>query len=146
MNKCGIKASRNEDEKDASFDIQAKVDRKKFTIEVKYDSMAQKTNNIAIEVWNTKKDEPSGLNITEADLWIHCLNDDTNITVWAIKVDRLKEVVKEMKPLKVVENSFRGDSNAKLFIYTIDSIIQEFVRLDNISNEQVKKEVKRLVK
>ena len=58
-----------------------------FTIEVKYDLYAEKSGNIAIEYFNTKKQAASGLYPTKADFWVHYLGQDS---VFLIKTDKLK--------------------------------------------------------
>lgn len=125
------------------YDLECKVGRKKFTCEVKYDVMAQRTGNLAIEFWNSVSEKHSGINCTKADIWIHIVMDDNNMTAWAISVDYFKKFINNNDPKRIVENA--GDGNASLYLYP-DSILQEeFTRLDNVELDKLKKAVRKLL-
>lgn len=140
----GIECDINED-KDTNiyYDIACKMGRKKFTVEVKSDYMAEKTGNLAIEYYNSKKGTPSGVTVTKADLWVHCIKDGTNLTVWATSVKNLKAFIAAEEPIKKVE--FGGDDNASLLLYSDYHILEIFERLDNLPENQIKKAIKRLL-
>jgi len=142
----GIEAVKDEDKtKRYDHDILCKLGKTKFTCEVKFDAMAAKTGNVAIEHHNSKKDEPSGIEITKADIWIHLLKDDNNITIWATNVKTLKDFVKNNEPFKKTTKS--GDNNANLMLYKLEAILPIFIQLDNISQKElVQKSVKSLLK
>lgn len=127
------------------FDLTTKVGRKKVTVEIKYDWLAQKTNNLAFEYYNTNKDEASGIDCTKAILWIQIILDNNFPTIWMTSVKKLKDYIKKHKPLRVVENA--GDGNANLYLYRDVEILEAiFKRIDNSTEEEIKKILKELVK
>ena len=109
------------------------TDYEVFTVEVKYDEMQAATGNIAIEVYNSKSNKPSGLSATKADLWCHVLKD----SVWITSVKKLKEFCKEHKPLRKVGAA--GDGNASIFLYKTDDILKIFGRIDGCQKKQLNK-------
>lgn len=140
----GIKCEINEDnETNIYYDIECKMGRVKFTVEVKSDYMAERTGNLAIEYYNSKQGKPSGITVTKADLWVHCIKDGDNLTVWATSVDTLKAFIDAEEPIKKVE--FGGDNNASLLLYNEHHILEIFERLDNLQEKQIKKAIKRLL-
>lgn len=64
-----------------------------FTVEVKFDSTATRTGHLALETFNAGK--PSGLSVTEALRWCHCVPgaDPERITVYEFKVETLRRVL-----------------------------------------------------
>lgn len=145
FNKNGITAEKEQDkDKKYDHDLVCKLGRTRFTCEVKFDAMASKTRNIAIEHHNCKQDKASGIEVTKADIWIHLLKDDTNITIWAANTKKLKKYIKETKPFKKTTKS--GDSNADLFLYKADIILKDvFIQLDKLDSNEMKKAVKKLL-
>ena len=143
--RCGCEVEFNTDkEKRYDYDLSGKLDKKKFTVEVKYDAMAQKTSNLAIEFFNDKKGEASGLTATKADLWAHVILDCDNPTVWLTSVRRLKEFIETKKPWKIITGG--GDNNASLYLYKDELILTIFKRIDIVPEEDVKKYIKTLLK
>ena len=132
----------------SSFDIPAKkpVPFNKFydliiepndgvssTGEVKSDLMGKATGNIALEFWNSKKNEPSGLTATMADMWFHIFCEE----VWITNVLDLRVYVQNVKPAKVVFSG--GDKNANLYIYKADKIFNDvFTRIDNLDKKKAR--------
>lgn len=115
----GIQAFKNEDKaKRSYFDIFADIAGHNTTFEVKYDLMAAKTGNIAIEFFNSKSNKPSGIGITEADYWIHVLKIDNINTIFICPVNELKEFIKNTKPKRIVYGG--GDNNADILLFEID--------------------------
>jgi len=136
LNRCGIITEKEPDkEKRYDHDLVCQLGKKRFTCEVKFDSMACQTGNLAIEWWNSKKNEPSGLTVTKANLWVHLIRDGSNITVWVTNTNTLREYVKNNEPHKKIEKA--GDDNASLNLYRTDDILSIFERLDNISDKDV---------
>lgn len=110
-------------------------EKRKFKIEVKYDVMAERTGNIAVEYFNSNKDEPSGVANTTSDMWVFVINDSGNKTVWAISVKKFKEFLSNPdNKHRVFHNA--GDGNADLLLYHESVILPHFTRLDGISNEK----------
>lgn len=141
----GIKCESNDDKKTNIFyDLSCKMGRTKFTVEVKSDYMAEQTGNLAIEYYNSKKGNPSGLHATKADIWVHCIKDGSNLTVWGTSVRTLKAFTESEKPIKTVE--FGGDNNASLWLYQDSHILEIFKQLDSLQEKQVKKAIREILK
>jgi hypothetical protein len=96
-----------------------------FTIEVKNDIYAERSGNIAIEVYNPKSQKPSGLNITNADLWCHIAFGK----VYCTTVAALKQFVADTEPKRIIEAG--GDGNATLYLYDANVILPVFTRIDD---------------
>ena len=82
-----------------------------FTVEVKFDAYEQKSGNIAIELHNPKSDKPSGLGLTKATLWAHCLHDAIFLTA----TQKLRDYVDKTKPDRIIKRG--GDGNAFIYLY-----------------------------
>lgn len=143
FNREGIPCVKSEIEL-LEYDLEFTFDSKKKTAEVKFDMMAQKTGNLAIEYWNSKKDSASGIMATKAHLWIVCLLDDVNITIWATTVKMLKRFLSETQPKKIISRG--GDNNAELYIYSSDVILPIFDRLDNLHHGTLQAVIKKVLK
>lgn len=127
----------------AFYDLSCKAGRKKFTVEIKLDYLASKTNNMAIEIENPITKEPKGINITTADIWATLLKDQENWTVWLIKVEKLKNYMKNNQGRKI---EVAGDGNATIILYEVDHILREFTRIDNVGCENLEKLIKGILK
>ncbi len=86
--------------------------------EIKYDIYANRSNNIAIEFFNSKTCKPSGLGSTSADLWIHVLSDTE---VYICDVQDLKGFTEKIKPKRTIFSG--GDKNADMWLYSKEDII-----------------------
>ena len=77
------------------------------------------TGNICIEIESYGK--PSGLTSTEAEVWVHNLVKDNELCCSLMfNTDKLREVMKEMKPFTVMG----GDNNAsKLYLVNISKLL-----------------------
>ena len=145
LNKCGIVTEKEPDrEKRYDHDLVCQLGKKKFTCEVKFDSMACKTGNLAIEHHNSVKDKPSGIEVTKADLWMHLIRDGENITVWVTNTNSLKAYIKTNEPFKKITNA--GDGNANLWLYRTDDMLSIFERLDDVNDKEVVTRVKKVLK
>jgi len=135
--KCGFLAELNNDyQKRYDYDITVNCNNLICTLEVKHDILSLRTNNIAIETFNCKSNTMSGINSTLSDIWIQLLpQKNCEIYAYAISTKRLKDFIKNNEPLKATTKS--GDKNSNLSIYTKESIIQEFTRIDNITNSNI---------
>jgi len=114
------------------YDIQCQYQNLVFTIEIKNDLMAQKTGNIAIEIFNSKKLSKSGVQATRANLWAHIINNK----VWLTSVAKLKHYIDTMPPHRIIENG--GDNNATLLLYKIDNIVPDiFISLHKATQDNL---------
>jgi len=133
-----------EKEKLSDYDLVGKFGKKKITIECKYDWLSQKTNNLAIEFFNSNKGEASGIDGTKALLWSHVILDQGNPTAWITSVKKLKDFVKNNKPFRVVEKA--GDGNASLYLYNDMFILDAiFHRIDMLEEKEFKDVIKELL-
>lgn len=138
LNKLGYESNINNDVKlRYDYDIKFKSKEREFTCEVKYDLMAEKTGNLAIEVHNTKSDKPSGINSTKSDLWTVVLSKEEKTEIWMCSVLKLRLWLDNNKPKKTV--NFGGDKNAKLLLYPKEKILSEFKRVDELDKKEFNK-------
>lgn len=146
LQSLNISADKNSDLTIASkYDILCKMGHKKFTAEVKFDRMAEKTENIAIEIFNPKSNKHSGINITEADIWFHLIPDGSNITCWFNKTSTIQKFIEENKPKKTVE--LAGDGNATILLYSMNDTLDKILfRLENLESKQALKLLKEVLK
>jgi hypothetical protein len=148
LNGCGLKATPVDFDNRRFWDVQAVVPAdwrmpdNLVKLEVKYDKYHQKTHNIAIEIWNTSANRPSGLSSTKSDLWVCLLHD----SMWVAKTAYLKAFIFDagIPPKRVVENA--GDGNARIYLYSDSEILSIFHRIDNISSIQAFNKIKELCK
>lgn len=135
----GIIVSKNEDKDTRAFyDLICEYDGVKFTCEVKFDVMSEKTGNVAIEIFNSKSNKPSGIFVTKADIWIHILPDDSNLAICICSVKKIKEYSKKEQPLRIIKGA--GDNNADIMLYTVENTMENlFSRIDNVDNEKAMK-------
>ena len=136
LNKFGIDCEINEDySKRYDYDILSQYKKQQISYEVKYDYMAEKTGNLAIEINNCKVDRPSGINVTAADFWAHVIKKDKSTTVWLCKVSELKEFIQNNKADRKVTQA--GDGNADILLYKAKSILSSaFYRIDNVKKTE----------
>lgn len=142
---CGFKTSPVSDIANRKlWDLEAEAPRDLFingviTIEVKHDVYESKSGNIAIETWNSKKNQPAGINVTQAILWAHVLSD----SIWIARVSDLRNFVTSIKPLKTVETA--GDGNAFIYLYKSEEILNAiFHRIDKKTVGEVKSKIQEL--
>lgn len=141
----GIECEKNSDiNTKYDYDLICKLGKKRFTCEVKFDMMAVKTNNLAIEYHNSKQDKPSGLSATKANLWAHVILDGENKTGWLTSVYKLKEFCKSITPFKHIKSG--GDKNANLLIYQCDTILPIFTRIEMLNDKELHQVIKTLLK
>lgn len=130
--------------KKSDYDALGKIGKKKFSIEIKFDYMAEKTNNLAIEYNNPVKDTPSGIAITKANLWCHIILDMGNPTVWLTSVKKLKQYIKDNKPWKIIDKA--GDGNSSIYLYNDLTILYAiFSRIDMLNESDFTKKIKELL-
>ena len=145
LDKADIGCELNEDyERRYDCDLDCRIGKKRFTCEVKFDKMAEKTGNIAIEFWNSKADRPSGIKVTTSDIWIHVLSNKKRKTAWAISVGGLKEYLNTHNPKRIV--AYGGDNNASLYLYKKEELLKSFVKIDGLKNTELKKVIRSLLK
>jgi hypothetical protein len=60
-----------------------------ITMEIKEDIKAAETLNAAIEYWNTKRNIPTGILLTQASIWLHCVPNGQGLRCYEIETKRL---------------------------------------------------------
>jgi len=101
-----------------------------FTIEVKNDEMAERTGNLAIEVWNSYRNEPSGLTATKADLWVQIVGD----AVYVANVAELRAWV-DANGHTARYISRAGNRNATILLFNAYTILEAvFSRIDGLDS------------
>jgi hypothetical protein len=123
------------------WDIKIEINGQIFTIEVKFDKMASKTGNLAIEYYNTKSKKPSGILATTSDLWAVVLNEPSSI--WLVKTTDLLTFFHNEKPLKDIK--YGGDKNASMKIFSKQHILPIFQRIDSIKSSELMSAIAKLL-
>ena len=104
-----------------------------FSLEVKYDNMANITNNIAVEFFNTKLAKPSGIETSHANFWVFYLNDSE---IYFVTLKELKQYVAQNKPYKTFTNA--GDGNAAIHLYKKSDITSIFTNLAEANSDTIR--------
>lgn len=130
----GMKATRCKDRADECKDLEVVVDGRWLSVEVKFDKMAAKTGNLAIEYYKPIKKSDSGLAATTADLWVYVLRYP--LSAYIIPVQELKQFVSNTNPAKIMERV--GDGNASILLYKLDVILPHFYSLSETSSKERK--------
>jgi hypothetical protein len=126
----------------SSHDLSFRLDDSEFFAEVKFDRMAASTGNIALEYWNCRSDQESGLLATRSHLWVHVL--PSPLCVYAAGTGGLRKFVGETPPLRRVERA--GDGNANLLLYRARDILPPiFVGLDVTTPDELPAVIRFLV-
>ena len=137
---AGVECEENINVKDKNlFDLSCKINKKKFTIECKYDWYSEKSGNLAIEYFNPTSNKASGIDATSATLWGIVINDRDYKTIWLTSVANLKQFIKNNSPYKTMMKV--GDGNASIYLYKTDKLLTIFHRVDNLDKEDVVKTI-----
>jgi len=75
------------------YDISSKSGEHR--IEVKFETTPIRTNNVALEYWNTDFDKPSGVLATDANLWVHIVKDEKGFTAYEYDINILRKITIE---------------------------------------------------
>lgn len=78
-------------------------------MEVKLDFAAETTGNAAVEYWDKRRNKPTGILATEADLWLHCIPRGSLIQCYEIDVKKLQKLC-----IEEGERKRGGDGNSSL--------------------------------
>ena len=105
------------------IDIKANYKGRVFTFEVKYDQMASKTGNIAVE-YETRQCA-SGLSVTKADYWVYKINDSH----YVLKTEKLKRKLYQQKRFKRKVIGGDAGSNTKMFLVEMERFISWCTKL-----------------
>jgi hypothetical protein len=131
LSRAGVETEKNvaKDKRQlVQWDLKGNCGRE-FTVEVKYDMMAARTGNLAVEYFNVKQGKPSGIDATTADLWAYVLNDPKSC--WLARTRDFREYVGANKPLRDVPCG--GDDNAAIKLYRKDELLDAvFRRVDEL--------------
>jgi hypothetical protein len=64
-------------------------------IEIKCERAARRTQNVAIEFWNTSLNQPSGVLSSKADTWLHVVLEGETLLAYEYNIDTLRKLVIE---------------------------------------------------
>ena len=80
----------------------------RFSVEVKWDKRAGETGNLYFEIRNTRRNEPSGIAATTADLWCHVIGEGDEALL--APVPRLRKLLRSKKLRQVETKAEDGNS------------------------------------
>lgn len=110
-------------------------------LEVKNDLYAEKSGNIAIEFWNSRKNKEAGINATKADLWVHII---PNSGVYITSIKRLKNYIANNPSFRTIFSG--GDGNADMYLYKMHDILPAvFVECSKLTPDELRKTVEDLL-
>lgn len=136
LNDAGIPTQKNSSTSRSEligWDLEARVRGIRVKLEIKYDKMAAKTGNIAIEYFNVKQGKPSGIDATTADLWVYVFSEPKS--AWICRTDDLRAYMKNNREFRNI--ACGGDDNAAMKLYRKESLLDAvFHRLDILSPDQ----------
>ena len=112
----------NPDRKSPDWDLLVLLHQHVFLAEVKVDLMAPRTGNLAIEWWNPRRNGPSGISATTADLWFVLVGKD----LWVAPVPALKSFF-HSNPGRDVMGA--GDGNSTVRLYPCSSLLNSIFSL-----------------
>lgn len=134
LSRAGLSAEHNHNKATRGhYDLESVFDGRPFTIEVKYDLMAARTGNVAVEHYNPRKGAPSGLSLTTADLWVFvfCPLEAFVCSTAALRAFTATAPRKEI--------ACGGDNNAALWLYKKADILPGlFHSMDHLSGEELR--------
>lgn len=131
---CQKNASETRDGKQ-KYDLLCSIDGTQFSIEVKFDVMAARTGNLAIEYFNTKQGKPSGIHATASSVWAVVLKTTSGSEVWLVRTSTLKAYFSANPGIRDVFGA--GDNNAAIRLYDKSDLLGPvFSRLDTLSREE----------
>jgi hypothetical protein len=100
---------------------------KRFSYEVKEDFSHEKTGNIGVEF--NSRGHPSGISVSLADFYVYKLhNGDGSISVWIIKTETLKNMIKNCLYHKIVCGGDRG-SNSMNYLFRDEIFYKNAVKI-----------------
>lgn len=93
-----------------------------YTIEVKFDKMAEKTGNLCFEV-NNAKGQPTGIAATKADYVIYLVPKGSSMTIYKFATESLREYIFKNTKLRYVNG---GDRNSYgLILVPIELVLKD---------------------
>lgn len=136
---CGLSPERDSQ---AGHDLLFRLGRRLLRAEVKHDFLVDRTGNVALELWNTRRGAPSGLSATCADLYLYVLGAGGSSGLWAASVPALKRFVDGCGDYR--EHEHAGDGNARVRVYKKNTFLAPFSRLDLLTKDQAVNTINRI--
>jgi len=136
---CGLSPERDSR---AGHDLLFRLGRLVLRAEVKHDFLVDRTGNVALELWNSRRGAPSGLTATRADVYLYALGDGGGSGLWAAAVTTLKAFVEWCNDYSLYERA--GDGNARVRVYKKNTFLTPFYRLDLLTKEQAVNTINRI--
>jgi hypothetical protein len=121
------------DNNDNRYDIKMELaNGKPFTIEIKEDFTCARTGNVGVEF--SCRGKPSGIEVSQADFYMYKVHVTKNIQrLYSIKTEKLKKMIEEEKYFRIVNGGDPG-SNSMCYLFKLDTIIENFDYLGDLSN------------
>lgn len=117
-----LSCGKNIDDKKADYDIWCEFDGFRWTFEVKNDVMSLRTDNLALEFFNSKSNKESGITITKADFWVYTFGHEME-GIWVGKVERIRDYIQTRKPKKIMYSV--GDGNADIMLFDKQAFLKD---------------------
>lgn len=138
LDRAGIPSVQNDSpsrEDLSAWDLKAELDGTPFLLEVKFDRMAARTGNLAIEYFNPLQGRPSGIGKTRATFWVQVLGKPE--AVWLAPVSKLRRHLERVPPLRDVKVG--GDGNSAMKLYPSAEILRDvFHRIDDLDGQALR--------
>lgn len=100
-------------------------------LEVKRDLWASRSGNLALEYRNPRRDAPSGILSSLADLWVYDLGEEGGL--WVTGTARLRKFFLYEPFVRDVRRG--GDGNSSFRLYRKDHMLSVFRRIDGLQNQ-----------
>ena len=106
-------------------DIEVTLPDRKYTIEIKYDIMAQKTNNLCFET-NNKKGKLTGISSTQSHKVIYVVPDKKNFYLYLFETEKLQKYLLDDDNKSRFRSVWGGDRwSTEMTLVPRETIIKE---------------------
>lgn len=119
----GYTTARKNDNYETRYDFDVWLTDQLTTFEVKNDKMFALTGNLALEFWNSRKNEPSGISRSMADFWVHIVPVHGVDTLYIAQRTLLLAAMYEIEPIKKIKAG--GDKNSDMYIFSKAQMLSE---------------------
>lgn len=140
---AGVRCERAPSGDHPGFDLRLRLGRRELTAEVKYDALAARTGNLALEYYNVRSGKPSGILATSADVWLYVLDPRPGEAgdgprVWLARSGALKTWFWRAKYHRRVTRC--GDGNAAVMLFRADELLPRvFTRVDDRRPDELRR-------
>ena len=126
----------------SKFDVRFDFFGRQVSLESKLDAMASQTGNVAIEHWNPRTRQPSGIIGTRAELWVQVFLRP--LAAYVARTGDVKRFMDTVPPHRSLQRV--GDGNADIVLYQADTILPAvFYGLDATSPSELQHLLRHLI-